>query len=379
MAERVPAETLPPGGGPFLRRRHVDVLQAWWDEGGLPPLVVEGAPGTGKSTILEMFARSVYDASRKGVRIYFSRGVPETDAVLNLCWLGEEHGQRVLVVCDDVDDDGGPDSGALRRLVKEWASVGAGVLIASRPVEDRHWPESWQRLHLPPAMDVAESVRLLKLQSGMSSLAVDRLARAAAGSPLLLRLLGELAMTEPVESILGRLDIERLQTVFPSDGSLALEGPGDPQSLEHEVDIRLRAVNDALIALLARQPELMYQIRPRQFEELMAELYSRQGFEVELTQQTQDGGVDLYVVSYGPAGKAVTLVDVKRYRPTHPVGVALVRQMYGVVEAQRATAGVIATTSFFTSPARHFQETVPYRMALVDYRDLRRMLQYPKP
>jgi restriction system protein len=53
-----------------------------------------------------------------------------------------------------------------------------------------------------------------------------------------------------------------------------------------------------------------------------------------------------------------------------------VRQLYGVVEAEKANAGIVATTSFFSSAAKKEQEkTMKFRMSLADYFDVRRWLQ----
>jgi len=141
------------------------------------------------------------------------------------------------------------------------------------------------------------------------------------------------------------------------------------------LDLRVQAVDQALIEELAVRPELLYGLRPRQFEEMMAELYEREGFEVTLTQQTRDGGVDLYLVRHTSFGKLLTLVDTKRFRADRPVGVGIVRQLYGVVEAERASAGVIATTSYFTKDAHALREKMPFRLGLQDYRDLQVMLR----
>jgi len=129
------------------------------------------------------------------------------------------------------------------------------------------------------------------------------------------------------------------------------------------------------VRALAARPELMYELHPRKFEELMAELYRRQGFEVELTPATRDGGVDLYVVSPGPGRHLLTVVDAKRYAPDHKVGVGVVRSLYGVVEEKRASAGIVATTSFFSKDAQRFQEKVPFRVDLQDYLALQAMLR----
>jgi restriction system protein len=52
------------------------------------------------------------------------------------------------------------------------------------------------------------------------------------------------------------------------------------------------------------------------------------------------------------------------------VGVDLVRGLYGVVEAERATAALLVTTSHFTSGAEAFAERIPHRLALKDYDEL---------
>lgn len=142
-----------------------------------------------------------------------------------------------------------------------------------------------------------------------------------------------------------------------------------------EIDVRVQAVSDALINRLAAEPSLMHRLNPRQFEELMAELYAREGFEVELTPPTRDGGVDLYLVRYTSFGRLLTIVEAKRHRADRTVGVGIVRQLYGVLEEKRANAGVVATTSFFSPAAKSFQKKIGLRLALQDYSDLREMLR----
>ena len=96
---------------------------------------------------------------------------------------------------------------------------------------------------------------------------------------------------------------------------------------------------------------------------------------VELTKQIRDGSVDLYVVQHTLAGSLLTLVDVKRNARHRPIGVGVVRQLYGAVEGKKANAGLIATTSFFSPDAKRFQEELPFRLELKDYLDLQTMLR----
>lgn len=182
--------------------------------------------------------------------------------------------------------------------------------------------------------------------------------------------------------MLQHLAEQRFASVWYSDADhqyglsrLAADVPLASVPHGREVEVRVEAVWDDLIRRLAKRPDLMQALGPRKFEELMAELYTRQGFEVELTPQTRDGGVDLYVVRYEPFGRMVTLVDAKRVRQDRKVGVGVVRQLYGVVEAQRAAAGVIATTSFFTPDAQRFSKDLGFRMFLQDYLDLQKMIR----
>jgi restriction endonuclease len=48
------------------------------------------------------------------------------------------------------------------------------------------------------------------------------------------------------------------------------------------------------------------------------------------------------------------LIECKRYAPSHKVGVELVRALYGVRMHEKATKGILATTSTFTRGAKAF-------------------------
>ncbi len=72
------------------------------------------------------------------------------------------------------------------------------------------------------------------------------------------------------------------------------------------------------------------------------------------------------------------LIECKRYAPSRPVGVEIVRGLYGVATVEKASCGVIATTSHFTKDAKEFANQIKYQMSLRDYTDLAAWLkQYP--
>jgi restriction system protein len=69
------------------------------------------------------------------------------------------------------------------------------------------------------------------------------------------------------------------------------------------------------------------------------------------------------------------LVECKRYSPPNKVSVETARQSYGVVQRDRASAGVIVTTSYFTKPAKEFASGVPYQLFLIDFDNLSNWLR----
>ena len=101
------------------------------------------------------------------------------------------------------------------------------------------------------------------------------------------------------------------------------------------------------------KPQEMLKLDPRQFEELVAELWRSLGYETELTARTKDGGRDIVAVRRFEANVRF-LIECKRYDPSHKVGVELVRALYGVRMHERATKGILATTSSFTRGAKEF-------------------------
>lgn len=127
---------------------------------------------------------------------------------------------------------------------------------------------------------------------------------------------------------------------------------------------------DTLLRELAKSHDTLYSLPPRKFEEVVAELLLRKGLEVQLTPTTNDGGRDILAVSRKHGVDLLYLVECKRYRLDRPVGVSLVRSLYGVVEQERATAGMMFTTSRFTRGAIVFQRQVHHRMALHDYESI---------
>lgn len=94
------------------------------------------------------------------------------------------------------------------------------------------------------------------------------------------------------------------------------------------------------------------------FEELVGEAYRRQGYQViENSSGGADGGVDLRLIK----GGKTTLVQCKQWR-SQSVGVKTVREMYGVMVAERAVEVIIVCTGSFTHDANRFAEGKPIKL-----------------
>jgi restriction system protein len=139
------------------------------------------------------------------------------------------------------------------------------------------------------------------------------------------------------------------------------------EAVPHNVSSDIVIAGEELLDRIGKSPEKIYDLSPRKFEEVVAEILQRLGYSVRVTPATRDGGKDIYVATRKDLGSFLYLVECKHFRPDRPVGVGIVREMYGVLAAERATAGILVTTSYFTKEAMEFTETVKYQVSLRDY------------
>jgi restriction system protein len=105
------------------------------------------------------------------------------------------------------------------------------------------------------------------------------------------------------------------------------------------------------------------------FEKLVGEGFRRRGFDVaERAGGGPDGGVDLMLAK----GHERFLVQCKQWR-AQQVGVSVVRELYGVMAAERAAGGYVVTSGNFTKDARQFASG--RNIELIDGRALNALLR----
>ena len=137
-------------------------------------------------------------------------------------------------------------------------------------------------------------------------------------------------------------------------------------------------VQRELLRLVQNDPKHLFTLAPRKFEELVAFIYSQHGFDVTLTPETRDGGIDIIAVRHELLTDATTyLIECKRYQAKRKVGIGIVQRMLGVVEAHHAHRGIIVTTSSFSSDALAIASTHRHALSLKDYKAITDWLKHP--
>ena len=118
------------------------------------------------------------------------------------------------------------------------------------------------------------------------------------------------------------------------------------------------------------QQENLQALSGTAFENLCCLLLKQIGFFVETTSITGDGGIDLIAISDAPFFKGKYIVQCKRYKGS--VGVAFVRDLYGVVTDEKANKGILITTGYFSTSAIDF--AAGKNIELIDGEHLRTLL-----
>lgn len=138
--------------------------------------------------------------------------------------------------------------------------------------------------------------------------------------------------------------------------------------------IEIMSIDDHIKVYFKKHPEQLYQLSPRKFEELVASLMKDLGFEVELTQQTRDGGRDIIAYIRNGLTNFLAHVECKRYSPDNKVSVDIIRSVVGVHHMRNANKSIIVTTGFYTKNAKEEAKLVENTLDLKDYNDLKHLL-----
>lgn len=123
-------------------------------------------------------------------------------------------------------------------------------------------------------------------------------------------------------------------------------------------DPRFVKTSDVLAELDAR-PNLM-ELTPTEFEGLITNLFEKMGLDTKQTQPSRDGGVDCVAYDARPIFGGKVVIQAKRYK--HTVGVSAVRDLFGTMQNEGATKGILVTTSGYGQASHEFANGKPLEL-----------------
>ena len=124
------------------------------------------------------------------------------------------------------------------------------------------------------------------------------------------------------------------------------------------VDPRFISETDTLSGMDGR-PNLM-ELTPSEFESLIQNLFTSMGLETKQTRASRDGGVDCVAYDTRPIFGGKVVIQAKRYKNT--VGVSAVRDLFGTLQNEGASKGILVTTSGYGKASFEFAQNKPIEL-----------------
>ncbi|MCX6829060.1 MAG: restriction endonuclease [candidate division Zixibacteria bacterium] len=351
--------------GSFVGRKDelLFLSQAYFEK-GIRVVCLVGLSGIGKSAFADKFANDNQHKFPGGVVVIAARFSSAIQTSLNRL----QKDKPCLIIWDDIDFLQNSYAfeeveSAIDRYPKSFHLLISRYMIEHRVV--------YTYLHLG-GLNHSEMQLLFKTRlEGYSRVDFERFWQLFLGHPLA----AELAITCIRNGIYTANEIVKSLGDFEEPCLFGPDGRPLTKDSYDAIITDISSVNDDLLRKLEKDPKIFYQLSSRKFEEVIAEVFNRMGYQIILTPATRDGGKDIYAAKKDNLGTFLYIVECKKFGPDNHVGVSLVRELYGVVQAERATAGILATTSFFSKPAQEFQESIKYHVSLRDYMDIQKWLK----
>lgn len=124
---------------------------------------------------------------------------------------------------------------------------------------------------------------------------------------------------------------------------------------------------DKLCKYLIKYPNYLHTMKPSDFEILAGEIFRSYGWQVEFTSRTRDGGYDVMAIKRSFPTDMCVLVEAKRYAPNRPVGVDIIRSLYGIRQLKQASQAVLVTSSYVTLSAKtEFERVIPWELDFIE-------------
>lgn len=336
------------------RNRELNLLTSYLESSKGTVAVIKGVAGIGKSYLARRYAE-VRRNKYSNVVHWSGYNLPQSFQML----------PNTLLIIDDADE---MDNGIIESV--QSANRGIKIIVTGQKLE-KITTDKFLVLNLQ-AFNMNATLHMLKLCTN-AEIDIDRVALDL----YIKKSQGNLALLSLIVGLINEMGLSSVNNLIyePAiirDSAIVLPPEKKIETLPlFNIKADVSNINDRLMKYIAENPSYMYQLTSRDFEEMMAKLFEALGYSVRLTKKTKDGGKDIYIAKKNEIGEFLFLVECKKYAPNHPVGVEVVRNLYGVMgmEKTEPTGGIIATTSRFTRDAR--QEIIDnkkeYRISLHDY------------
>lgn len=131
-----------------------------------------------------------------------------------------------------------------------------------------------------------------------------------------------------------------------------------------------------LAADLLRSGRLLSELSWRGFEELIGTLLESEGWSVNVTRPSKDGGIDVIATKHDSViGEVRSLWQAKKYGLNNKVALSEVRELSAVRDDAKATKAVIVTTSHLTRGAIEWVKRDLYRLSYKDREQIERWVK----
>lgn len=122
---------------------------------------------------------------------------------------------------------------------------------------------------------------------------------------------------------------------------------------------------------LLKKGKLLSEMDWREFEKLIATLLEKEGWLVELTKGSKDGGIDIIASLDDPLhGNIKSIWQAKRYSLSNKVSLSSVRELSAIQHDVKATKAMIVTTSHLTRGALNWIRRDQYRLGYKQQKDI---------
>jgi restriction system protein len=167
----------------------------------------------------------------------------------------------------------------------------------------------------------------------------------------------------------------RSREAEPQPATPPAPGTEPPNKFATPDEVLRTTVADLDVVLASELLDRILAAPPAFFENLIVDLLITMGYGGSRAEagraigRSGDGGID-GVIDQDPLGLDRIYLQAKRYKSDAALSEPEIRAFSGSLGAAKADKGVFVTTSYFTKPAREFAERHPFKMVLIDGKQL---------